>query len=136
MESWTHVPGTWRFGGLIRSPSHSGTSSVQLMGSGEPGSPECLSLSNNESPDCGSPTIDGFAGSNISVWILATVSGAQCQVSYDGGQTSWKGVTKDVWTQLSWFIPAGTPSPGSVNIACDLPDGATWYVDDFAVNNQ
>jgi hypothetical protein len=129
-ETFTHPPDTCRFGGRVSDEHHGGSSSVQLTGSGDPVSPECLMLFPD---DCSSGYFDSFGGSNVSVWIKATLDG-QCFLIYDDGQTSTKPTVRGAWTQMSWNIPANIIRTGTVNIYCDLPDGASWFVDDFLIS--
>ena len=128
-ETFTHPPDTCLFGGSISSEHHGGSSSVQLTGSGVPSQSECLMLFPD---DCSSGYFDSFGGSNVSVWIKGTLDG-QCWVSYDSGQTSMKPVVRGSWTQMSWVIPANATRTAMISIYCDLPDGASWYVDDFLI---
>lgn len=129
-ETFTHVPDTCRFGGTVSDEHHMGTSSVQLTGAGDPSQSECLMIFADE---CSSGYFDSFGGANVSVWIKGTLDG-QCWLTYDSGQTSMKPVVRGSWTQMSWTIPANATRTASIDIYCDLPDGASWYVDDFLVS--
>lgn len=129
-ETFTHKPDTCRFGGVVSSEHHSGMSSVQLMGAGVPSESECLMIF---AEGCSSGYFDSLAGSDVSVWIKGDRDG-ECWLAHDSGQTTTRPVVRGSWTQMTWTIPANATRTASIDIYCDLPSGASWYVDDFVIS--
>jgi hypothetical protein len=137
MELWQHKPWTCVGVGVLSSDARSGETSVELTGTGDRLSAECLMLRNEPSADrayCStSELIDPFGGSRISAWIKSPSTTATCWMEHDWGTTRDFSIPQNRWTEISELVAVRAATTDRIFIKCHLEAGATFYVDDFSV---
>jgi hypothetical protein len=118
---------------------HGSSPGLELQGTGDPNSPECIKLDIAAyfSPGCDG-VLGSTAGATVSVWVKALDWAAgyspSCTVFTDAGNTAKRNLTtKNSWTQMTWVLPASLLSTGQLEVRCDLPDAEYFYIDDFSI---
>jgi len=134
---WTCGP----YGARGSATHHGGTTGLELQGTGDPQSPECMTFA----PADFNPGCDGYfgnlSGATVAVWVYmpdwASGFTPSCWLYTEVGNSPKRNVTsKGTWTQLSWVLPTSLSSTDRIQVMCDLPDAEYWYLDDFSITTQ